>query len=427
MFLNFNSMKIIYSIVLFFACFLNLNAQDIFNPSAEFFATGRFRFFYGQEAIIQPPATKITNEFFSNNTFSINYELIYAYINCTQQRRSILGNLRFNLDSFVIVNGLLTKHLRMNRPTLSAPFVTFSYDDYYYSNNRTKPDSIIKFPLVMNSKSIRTFTYDVANRITTETFIEDSLGKRKNLERNIYQYNADGNLVKFNKDNFYSGKWYKYIEELNLWSGGRFIVQKAIYYLDTLPVPSDTTFSTPKYAGLSNRVDTFAQTYKDKTTGKIYPAYARFVNISQNAKGYPTKILYQVLNDITLAYEPNEEWNYTYYPGDTLVRQKIIKGPTGLIANRETYEYCGIPTLTPTTELQTLDFKIYPNPTNQVLNIEMPQNTEGPSVEIFNAMGNVVLKTKQLNVDVSALPKGIYFVQIKTKDRVGVKRFIVNR
>jgi Secretion system C-terminal sorting domain len=52
---------------------------------------------------------------------------------------------------------------------------------------------------------------------------------------------------------------------------------------------------------------------------------------------------------------------------------------------------------------------------------------EGPSIEIFNAMGIIVSKTKQLNVDVSTLPTGIYFVQIQTKDRVGVKRFVVNR
>jgi Secretion system C-terminal sorting domain len=269
---------------------------------------------------------------------------------------------------------------------------------------------------------VRTFTYDVANRIITETAFTDSLGRKFFHSRYTTQSNADGYTIRTLEEYFILGIWKKFFEELITWQSAKLIVHKYLSY-EYSQTP-DTTFFTPKYVGSTNRVDTFAQTYKD-TTGKIYPEYARFINVSQNAKGYPTKVLYQALNGTTPVYQPYQEWTFTYYPGDTLVRQKTIKEGNGSYS--ENYEYCGIPTLTPTTELSTLAFNIYPNPTNQVLNIEIPQNTEGPSIEIFNAMGNVVLKTKQLNVDVSALSSGIYFVQIKTKDRVGVKRFIVNR
>jgi hypothetical protein len=423
-------MKIIYSIALFFACFLNLNAQDISEPSPEFFATGRFRFSKGQEAITQPPLTKITIESSSNNsTFEPISSITYAYVNCTQQRRSILTNRNLNLDSFVIVNGLITKHLRMNRTKLTAPFTIYSYDDYYYSNNRTKPDSIIKYPLVMNRKSIRTYVYDVTNRTTTETFIEDSLGRRKNLERYIYQFNVDGNLIKTSYDIFKANSWFNNHQEFNSWLACKLIVNKFLYLETDTSTTFDTSFVTPKYAGLSNKVDTFTQTYRNRATGKIevLPEFFRYINVSQNAKGYPTKILLQNVNTlIPFLYELLDERTYIYYPGDTLVHHRVSAPSSGSYI-RIAYEYCGIPTLTPTAELQTLDFKIYPNPTNQVLNIEIPENTEGVSIEIINAMGIVMSKTIQLNVDVSTLPTGIYFVQIKTKDRVGVKRFVVNR
>jgi hypothetical protein len=424
MFLNFNSMKIIYSIALFFACFLNLNAQAIFEPSAEFFATGRFRTYYGQESDFQVPPTKITYERSITSTTVVDNEYISSYVNCTQQRKSILSSFKLALDSFVLVNGLVTKRLRMARPSLNAPFVETGRDEYYYSNNKTKPDSFITLPAVNNTKSVKSFTYDFANRITTETVFIDSLGRKIFNTRYTTQTNADGYTIKFVYENFISGKWVKVFEEFITWQSTKLIVHKYIDY-DYSQTP-DTIFFTPKYAGSTNRVDTFAQTSKDNM-GKIYPEYARFINVSQNAKGYPTKVLYQALNGVTPVYQPYQEWTFIYFPGDTLVRKKIIKTVGDTIFYNTNYEYCGIPTLTPITELQSLDFKIYPNPTNQVLNIEIPQNTEGPSIEIYNAMGKVVLKTKQLNIDVSTLPTGIYFVQIKTKDRVGVKRFVVNK
>jgi hypothetical protein len=418
-------MKITYSIALFFMCLLNLDAQPIFEPSPEFFATGRFRAYYGQAVNNQPPTTKIINERSFNNTSVVDNEYIYAYVNCTQ-RRSILGNNRLNLDSFILVNGLLTKHLRMSRTTLTAPFVTFSYDDYFYSNNRTKPDSIIKYPSVDNKKLVRTFNYDPINLTTTETFLYDSLGKKTFSSRNFTQINTDGHITKTLEEYFNFGNWVKYCETLITWQSGKLIVFKSLEY-DVTQTP-DTIFFTPKYVGTTNRVDTFVQTYKDMTTGKISPGYAQFINVSQNTKSYPTKVLYQTLNFATPpVYELYEERTYTYYPGDTLVRQKTTKRVGDNTLYLEKFEYCGIPSLTPISEVQTLDFKIYPNPTNQVINIEIPENTEGVSIEIFNAMGNVVSKTKQLAIDVSGLPTGVYFAHVKTKDRVGVQRFLVNR
>jgi Secretion system C-terminal sorting domain len=430
-----NSMKITYSIALFFMCLLNLDAQPIYEPSAEFFATGRFRAFYGQAVNNQPPTTKITNERSFNNTSIVDNEYIYAYVNCNQ-RRSILSNNRLNLDSFILVNGLITKHLRMSRTTLTAPFVTFSYDDYFYSNNRTKPDSILKYPVVDNKKSVRVFVYDPVNLTTTETFLDDSLGKRIFQNRNFTQFNTDGYIIKTLEEYFDLGNWQKYSEAFFTWQSGKLILHKSLFY-DNTPRP-DTIFLTPKYVGTTNRVDTFVETYKDMITGKILSGYARFINVSQNTKGYPTKVLFQTLNFTTYVYEPYQEWTYTYYPGDTLVRQKTTKRVGDNTLYLEKFEYCGIPSLTPISELQNLDFKIYPNPANQFINIEIPENmafndipntfgTEGPSVEIFNAMGIMVSKTKLLNIDVSGLPTGIYFAQVKSKDRVGVQRFMVNK
>jgi surface protein len=74
--------------------------------------------------------------------------------------------------------------------------------------------------------------------------------------------------------------------------------------------------------------------------------------------------------------------------------------------------------------LSTLDyesdnlFSIYPNPTQNQLNITLEQEIEY-SMSIYNSHGQLLLdksvQSKQNNIDVSALSTGIYILTIKTK------------
>ncbi|MBQ2187917.1 MAG: T9SS type A sorting domain-containing protein [Bacteroidales bacterium] len=61
---------------------------------------------------------------------------------------------------------------------------------------------------------------------------------------------------------------------------------------------------------------------------------------------------------------------------------------------------------------------IYPNPAHDFVTIETPHTS---SVQIFNAVGQLVLTTEENVINVSELPKGIYFVRV---DNV-TKRLII--
>jgi YVTN family beta-propeller protein len=69
--------------------------------------------------------------------------------------------------------------------------------------------------------------------------------------------------------------------------------------------------------------------------------------------------------------------------------------------------------------------KIYPNPANYNLTIETPAqstiqilNIEGQLIKTLTTSGN------KTNIDVAALPGGIYFVKVKTERGIAVKNFI---
>ncbi len=73
-------------------------------------------------------------------------------------------------------------------------------------------------------------------------------------------------------------------------------------------------------------------------------------------------------------------------------------------------------------------FKIYPNPANDVLNIESKKTIEVTSINIYNALGQIVLvipnaqQTK--SVDVSSLKSGNYFVKINSDKGSSSVKFV---
>ena len=68
---------------------------------------------------------------------------------------------------------------------------------------------------------------------------------------------------------------------------------------------------------------------------------------------------------------------------------------------------------------------VYPNPVKNNITIETPPHS---IIEISNIQGQLI-KTiatsgTKTNVDVSALPCGVYVVQVKTERGIAVKKFI---
>ncbi len=67
---------------------------------------------------------------------------------------------------------------------------------------------------------------------------------------------------------------------------------------------------------------------------------------------------------------------------------------------------------------------IYPNPTKEVLNIDLPTNMTLQKVNLYNTLGQKVAETNQNKIDVSGLSQGIYIVNFETSEGAFHKNFI---
>ena len=69
-----------------------------------------------------------------------------------------------------------------------------------------------------------------------------------------------------------------------------------------------------------------------------------------------------------------------------------------------------------------ISFTIYPNPAQEVLNIEPQQQID--SVKIYNLQGQLINEVSSRRIDVSQLSAGLYFVQLAIDGKTVTKKFI---
>lgn len=100
-----------------------------------------------------------------------------------------------------------------------------------------------------------------------------------------------------------------------------------------------------------------------------------------------------------------------------------------IITNTFTTEFYN---LLGTTNFNALDFLLYPNPANQLVQISLPNTTEMmDTVTLFDVLGKSIkvinnVAANQLTLDVSEMAKGVYFVEIQTESNSKmIKKLVV--
>jgi PKD repeat protein len=145
-----------------------------------------------------------------------------------------------------------------------------------------------------------------------------------------------------------------------------------------------------------------------------------------------------------LSVGPITEWLYDFGDGNTSTEQN----PTHLYAEEAVYEvsltvqtntctssfYYEIDLIngqvvvspgpfTGISENQATEISLYPNPVNEVLNIRL--NVNAPiEVKIINLTGQTLITSTSSIIDVSSLPRGIYFASIKIDGQNISRKFI---
>ena len=83
-----------------------------------------------------------------------------------------------------------------------------------------------------------------------------------------------------------------------------------------------------------------------------------------------------------------------------------------------------------------LDFSLYPNPTNEIVNIQFNGNIlEYPKVKIYDMIGKLVYENNNfenhtsinLTFRVDFLTSGVYLLAVQVNDKITTKKLIINK
>ena len=144
-----------------------------------------------------------------------------------------------------------------------------------------------------------------------------------------------------------------------------------------------------------------------------------------------------IFENIQLPFPPSEE-RHGYIAFKIKLKNDLIVGDTFSNFASIYFDY-NFPIITEpaTTSIEALsnpDFefssfvKLYPNPANSIVKIESQSSINLKSVEIFNSLGQLLQaipnENNQLNIDVSNLQTGTYFIKVHSDKGVGVSKFV---
>ena len=80
------------------------------------------------------------------------------------------------------------------------------------------------------------------------------------------------------------------------------------------------------------------------------------------------------------------------------------------------------------SDAERLDFKMFPNPSTDFVNIQLPAGTSEAEVGVFDYTGRLVTSKRvtasDQKVDVNNLAIGMYMIRVTSEDKIGAQRFI---
>lgn len=193
-----------------------------------------------------------------------------------------------------------------------------------------------------------------------------------------------------------------------------------------ITTPSGEVATTPyKYVWLGIPNSTTEIYYRDDQEFCVYENinfWTEPVNYNPPDTYYNWNILGYLNANVSSGQGTISPMIYSYEPGymtlSVTAQNQCGSATTTYSENDEYYfDYC------------YKKFNLYPNPANDFLNIQLLEDPSETSVlDIFNSQTikvmSTTLQSKEKTIDISNLPKGVYFVKVLSKGKVTTESFI---
>ena len=135
----------------------------------------------------------------------------------------------------------------------------------------------------------------------------------------------------------------------------------------------------------------------------------------------PHRVVYTAGTQVELTATPHDGYQFTEWSGYI----NSTENPITITMDSTIYITANFDQANSIEQMHDVIFKVYPNPSKGVFTVEIDQNA---TYIVYNLSG-VRLKEGQeygtFQLDMNGYPKGLYLLEIRTKEGVAVERFVV--
>lgn len=173
-----------------------------------------------------------------------------------------------------------------------------------------------------------------------------------------------------------------------------------VLYKDSIFFPR-----TPEYENGVNNFHTYyfdqPSKVKVKVNGTFFIGWQQFDSDRLNI-GFDKNLINSDKNFYSL--DGGFTWSASQIPGTIMIRPVFSTAMDLELSLNE-------------NDFETTDFSIYPNPSNDLINIQVNRG-QYHGCELYNLQGKLILESNETTLDISNNPDGIYFIKIKNTNHI---------
>jgi hypothetical protein len=374
----------------------------------------------------------------STGTWIHDCNVYYTYNAAGQLTEKILtlaaNNQNYEKENFTY-NSLgdetsFTRYEWQNNKWVSA----FAYRKLltYTPNNQLSESIYQEFDSTGAAISVNNTIYSYNNGLLTETLFQlfDSMGTAINISKTIYSYN-NGILTEKLVQNvdIVTNSWKDNFRQTNLtWNKP----DELTFYFQQNKI-NNTWMNAARYTAVYDSLGGYVgttETWKNNTW------------VNNNRKTISKDARNNVTNELVEQWQTNNTWARLYYEtsqftystaGDLVEKTHGFYSQASYSYNESKEVYSNFQHFSLTglkKEIpQEISANVYPNPAQNLITIEIPENVKFTTVQLSDLTGKVILtqtfraeETKQLNIE--KLAAGIYLLHLETEKGKTVQKII---
>ena len=339
-------------------------------------------------------------------------------------------------------------------------YISSTYSYNYHGKLTEEIGYVSTFNNTMAEHHRIVFEYDQYNNLISETYQEGSSTNWHNIEKKEYYYNDRRLLKSFDYQTWVSEKWID--------STMRKYRSKYEYF-DNDSIKKEIEFERVSFSstwGIDRIYEyEYSENIKIKTISNVSnensDTVMRYIT-TYNSNGYISNVLEERYKDgfwetddeaiyeydntqrlLSMNYnnynrETQEFYNnfkllFEYNDNESIITSNMYYWKDEIWHNTQKtyYYYTRIPTSIDDVSTNVSKFDIFPNPASDKIYLNYTiQNNASTNISLYNSLGIKIMDFKpnnlnsNLEIDISNLPSGIYFINLRTGSETITKQFV---